>query len=87
MEVLLLTLINWLKIGQYYYRTVTQGVCESWGEKLSHAIQSFNLAVEGANCIDIGSSTGGFTIAYCNEERGESPVSMSGMGSFMRRSL
>ena len=31
------------------------------GEKLAHAIQSFGIAVEGANCIDIGSSTGGFT--------------------------
>lgn len=31
------------------------------GEKLMHAMQSFNLSVEGKSCIDIGSSTGGFT--------------------------
>lgn len=31
------------------------------GEKLMHAMQSFNVSVEGKSCIDIGSSTGGFT--------------------------
>jgi|TARA_B100001094_G_scaffold177776_1_gene171661 23S rRNA (cytidine1920-2'-O)/16S rRNA (cytidine1409-2'-O)-methyltransferase len=31
------------------------------GEKLMHAIHSFNITAEGKSCIDIGSSTGGFT--------------------------
>ena len=56
------------------------------GEKLAHAIQSFGIAVDGANCIDIGSSTGGSPTAYCNEERNESPVSMSDMGFSMKKS-
>ncbi len=42
------------------------------GEKLAHAIQSFGIAVEGANCIDIGSSTGGFT--DCLLQRGAQRV-------------
>ena len=48
------------------------------GEKLSHAIQSFNLAVEGANCIDIGSSTGGFT--DCLLQRGAGRVTCVDVG-------
>ena len=31
------------------------------GEKLDHALNYFDLSVNGLNCLDIGSSTGGFT--------------------------
>ena len=31
------------------------------GEKLKHGLQVFNLSVSGKVCLDIGSSTGGFT--------------------------
>lgn len=31
------------------------------GEKLFHALNHFDLSVNGLNCLDIGSSTGGFT--------------------------
>jgi 23S rRNA (cytidine1920-2'-O)/16S rRNA (cytidine1409-2'-O)-methyltransferase len=31
------------------------------GEKLAHALASFGLDVTGADCLDIGASTGGFT--------------------------
>ncbi len=48
------------------------------GEKLSHAIQFFDLAVEGANCIDIGSSTGGFT--DCLLQRGAGRVTCVDVG-------
>ena len=48
------------------------------GEKVSHAIQSFNLAVEGASCIDIGSSTGGFT--DCLLQRGAGRVTCVDVG-------
>ena len=48
------------------------------GEKLSHAIQSFGIAVEGANCIDIGSSTGGFT--DCLLQRGAQQVTCVDVG-------
>ena len=48
------------------------------GEKLAHAIQSFGIAVEGANCIDIGSSTGGF--ADCLLQRGAQRVTCVDVG-------
>lgn len=48
------------------------------GEKLAHAIQSFGIAVEGANCIDIGSSTGGFT--DCLLQRGAQRVTCVDVG-------
>ena len=48
------------------------------GEKLAHAIQSFGIAVEGANCIDIGSSTGGFT--DCLLQRGAQQVTCVDVG-------
>ena len=48
------------------------------GEKLAHAIQSFSIAVEGANCIDIGSSTGGFT--DCLLQRGAQRVTCVDVG-------
>ena len=48
------------------------------GEKLAHAIQSFDLTVEGANCIDIGSSTGGFT--DCLLQRGAKTVTCIDVG-------
>ena len=50
----------------------------SRGEKLAHAIQSFGIAVEGANCIDIGSSTGGFT--DCLLQRGAQRVTCVDVG-------
>lgn len=31
------------------------------GEKLDHALDAFEMQVEGRNCIDAGASTGGFT--------------------------
>ena len=31
------------------------------GEKLVHALERFGIAVKGRTCIDVGSSTGGFT--------------------------
>ena len=31
------------------------------GEKLQHALDSFQLAAQGLTCLDIGASTGGFT--------------------------
>jgi 23S rRNA (cytidine1920-2'-O)/16S rRNA (cytidine1409-2'-O)-methyltransferase len=31
------------------------------GEKLAHAIEAFALDVAGADCLDVGASTGGFT--------------------------
>ncbi|MFB6285564.1 MAG: TlyA family RNA methyltransferase [Candidatus Bipolaricaulia bacterium] len=37
-------------------RYVSQG-----GRKLEQAIQAFSLSVEGAVCLDVGASTGGFT--------------------------
>jgi len=48
------------------------------GEKLLHAVQSFALAVDGANCIDIGSSTGGFT--DCLLQRGAGRVTCVDVG-------
>jgi 23S rRNA (cytidine1920-2'-O)/16S rRNA (cytidine1409-2'-O)-methyltransferase len=37
-------------------RYVSQG-----GEKLEHALRSFNIEITGAVCADVGASTGGFT--------------------------
>ena len=48
------------------------------GEKLAHAIQSFGIPVEEANCIDIGSSTGGFT--DCLLQRGAQQVTCVDVG-------
>ena len=31
------------------------------GEKLAHALDAFGVDVRGASCVDVGSSTGGFT--------------------------
>lgn len=31
------------------------------GEKLDHALDSFDISVEGRDCVDAGASTGGFT--------------------------
>jgi 23S rRNA (cytidine1920-2'-O)/16S rRNA (cytidine1409-2'-O)-methyltransferase len=31
------------------------------GEKLEHALEVFDLSVEGRRCLDVGASTGGFT--------------------------
>lgn len=31
------------------------------GEKLDHALDAFNISVEGRDCLDAGASTGGFT--------------------------
>ncbi|HEY7562276.1 MAG TPA: TlyA family RNA methyltransferase [Gaiellaceae bacterium] len=31
------------------------------GEKLAHALEAFELDVAGADCLDVGASTGGFT--------------------------
>ena len=42
------------------------------GEKLVHALEHFTLAVKGRVCIDVGSSTGGFT--GCLLQRGASRV-------------
>ena len=42
------------------------------GEKLVHALEHFTLAVKGRVCIDVGSSTGGFT--DCLLQRGASRV-------------
>ena len=42
------------------------------GEKLDFAIESFNVEILGANCIDIGASTGGFT--DCLLQRGANSV-------------
>ena len=30
------------------------------GEKLSHALKTFHISIEGTTCLDIGSATGGF---------------------------
>jgi 23S rRNA (cytidine1920-2'-O)/16S rRNA (cytidine1409-2'-O)-methyltransferase len=42
------------------------------GEKLAHALQHFTVAAKGRVCIDIGSSTGGFT--DCLLQRGATRV-------------
>ena len=42
------------------------------GEKLEHALDAFGISVNGAVCIDIGASTGGFT--DCLLQRGASLV-------------
>jgi 23S rRNA (cytidine1920-2'-O)/16S rRNA (cytidine1409-2'-O)-methyltransferase len=42
------------------------------GEKLVHALQSFTVSVKGRVCIDVGSSTGGFT--DCLLQRGATRV-------------
>lgn len=42
------------------------------GEKLEHALDRFNIDVEGVEAVDIGSSTGGFT--DCLLKRGASRV-------------
>jgi 23S rRNA (cytidine1920-2'-O)/16S rRNA (cytidine1409-2'-O)-methyltransferase len=42
------------------------------GEKLDHAIATFDIAVEGLVCADLGASTGGFT--DCLLQRGASRV-------------
>ena len=31
------------------------------GEKLEHALKTFNISVTGLTCADFGTSTGGFT--------------------------
>ena len=42
------------------------------GEKLAHALQHFTVAAKGRVCIDVGSSTGGFT--DCLLQRGATRV-------------
>jgi 23S rRNA (cytidine1920-2'-O)/16S rRNA (cytidine1409-2'-O)-methyltransferase len=42
------------------------------GLKLAHALDHFNIAVEGLNCLDVGASTGGFT--DCLLQRGAARV-------------
>jgi 23S rRNA (cytidine1920-2'-O)/16S rRNA (cytidine1409-2'-O)-methyltransferase len=42
------------------------------GEKLVHAVQHFGVATKGRVCVDVGSSTGGFT--DCLLQRGASRV-------------
>ena len=42
------------------------------GEKLDHALSIFDIDIEGATCIDIGASTGGFT--DCLLQRGAAKV-------------
>jgi len=42
------------------------------GVKLAHALDTFGIAVEGRECLDIGASTGGFTDAML--QRGASRV-------------
>jgi 23S rRNA (cytidine1920-2'-O)/16S rRNA (cytidine1409-2'-O)-methyltransferase len=45
-----------LKVGGPPPRFVSRG-----GEKLQHALEAFELVVEGRRCLDAGISTGGFT--------------------------
>jgi 23S rRNA (cytidine1920-2'-O)/16S rRNA (cytidine1409-2'-O)-methyltransferase len=42
------------------------------GEKLSHALDALRIGVEGARCLDVGASTGGFT--DCLLQRGAAHV-------------
>ena len=35
------------------------------GQKLDHALAKFNITVAGKTCLDVGSSTGGFTEVLC----------------------
>jgi len=42
------------------------------GEKLAHALDAFGMSVEGASCLDVGASTGGFT--DCLLQRGAARV-------------
>lgn len=51
------------KVQQGDVITVTekQKYVSRGGDKLSGAIEVFNINVEGLDCIDVGSSTGGFT--------------------------
>jgi 23S rRNA (cytidine1920-2'-O)/16S rRNA (cytidine1409-2'-O)-methyltransferase len=42
------------------------------GEKLSHALDALEISVEGARCLDVGASTGGFT--DCLLQRGAERV-------------
>src|SRR3989442_8811773 len=49
------------------------------GEKLTHALDHFNINVVGKICIDVGASTGGFT--DCLLQRGASRVRAVDVGS------
>lgn len=35
------------------------------GQKLDHALSTFNIVVAGKTCLDVGASTGGFTQVLC----------------------
>lgn len=46
------------------------------GHKLQGALDGFGVDVSGSRCIDIGSSTGGFTIAFYKLVLPKSPALM-----------
>ncbi len=48
------------------------------GEKLAHVIDLFKIPVEGKDCLDVGSSTGGFT--HCLLEHGARRVTAVDVG-------
>lgn len=51
------------------------------GLKLEKAMQKFPITLSGKVCMDVGSSTGGFTDVCCKTERQKSTQSMSDMDS------
>jgi len=51
------------------------------GEKLAHALDAFEVEPAGRDCLDIGSSTGGFTDVLSSAARGVSPQSTWGTAS------